>query len=61
MQFWFGAMFPVPDRGLSNADDLGYFSLEESEIHAFLADVFTDCDGKFGITGKLLFFERNLN
>ena len=61
MQFWFGAMFPVPDRGFGDADDLCDFSLEESEIHSFLADVFTDCNGEFGITGKLLFFEGNLN
>jgi hypothetical protein len=54
-------MFPVPDRGFGDADDLGYFSLEETEIHSFLADVFTDCDGKFGITRKLLFYERNVN
>ena len=61
MQFWFGAMFPVPDRGFSDSDDLGDFSLEETEVHASFADVFTDGDGKFGITGKLLFFEGNLN
>jgi hypothetical protein len=54
-------MFPVPDRGFGDADDLGYFSLEEAEIHAFLADVFTDGDGEFWITGKRLFFEGNLN
>ena len=61
MQFRFGAMFPVPDRRFSDSDDLGDFSLEETKIHSFLADVFTDCDGEFGITGKLLFFEGNLN
>ena len=54
-------MFPVPDRRFSDSDDLGDFSLEETKIHSFLADVFTDCDGEFGITGKLLFFEGNLN
>jgi hypothetical protein len=54
-------MFPVPDRGLGDADDLCDFSLEEAKIHSLLADVFTDCDWKFGITGKLLFFEGNLN
>ena len=61
MQFRFGAMFPVPDRRFSDSDDLCNFSLEEAEVHSFLPDVFTDCDGKFGISGKLLFFERNLN
>ena len=61
MQFRFGAMFPVPDRGFGDAEDVRDFSLEEAEIHSFLADVFTDCDGKFWITGKLLFFEGNLN
>ena len=61
MQFWFGAMFPVPDRGFGDADDLRDFSLEETEIHSFLADVVADCDGEFGITGKLLFFEGNVN
>jgi len=54
-------MFPIPDRGFGDADDLRDFSLEETEIHSFLADVFTDGDGKFWISGKLLFFERNLN
>ncbi len=61
MQFWFGAMLPVPDRGFGDADDLCYFSLEETEIHPFLADVFTNCDWEFGITGNRLFFEGNLN
>jgi len=54
-------MFPVPDRGLGDSDDVCDFSLEETEIHTLLTDVLTNCDGKFGITGKLLFFERNLN
>ena len=61
MQFWFDTVFPVPDRGLGDADNFCNFSLEETEIHSFLADVFTDGDGEFGITGKLLFFEGNLN
>ena len=61
MQLRFGAMFPIPDRGLGDADDLRNFSLEETKIHSFLADVFTDCDGEFRITGKMLFFEGNLN
>ncbi|MDD5104315.1 MAG: hypothetical protein PHC49_01755 [Desulfuromonadaceae bacterium] len=49
-------MFPVPDGGLGDSDDLRDFSLEETEVHSSLADVVTDCDGEFGITGKLLFF-----
>ena len=61
MLFWFNSVLPIPDRGFGDADDLGYFSLEETEVHSFLADMFTDGDGKFGITGKLLFFEGNLN
>gem|GEM_PF-5060511 len=54
-------MFPVPDRGFGDADDLGDFFLEETKIHSFLADVLTNCDGEFGITGNMLFFEGNLN
>jgi hypothetical protein len=41
--------------------DVSATSLEETEIHSFLADVFTDGDGNFGTTGKLLFFEWNVN
>jgi hypothetical protein len=54
-------MLPVPDRGLGDADDHVYFSQEMAEIHSFLADVVTDCVGVFGITGKLLFFEGNVD
>ena len=61
MQFWIGAMFPVPDRGFGDANDLGDFSLEETEIHSFLADVFADGNGEFWITGKMLFFEGNVD
>jgi len=61
LQFWFCAMFPIPDRRFSNADDFRDFSLEETEVHAFFADVFTNCDGEFWITGKLLFFEGNVD
>jgi hypothetical protein len=54
-------MFPVPDRGFGDADDLSDFSLEEAEVHSCLADVFADGDGKFWITGKLLFWKENFN
>jgi len=54
-------MFPIPDRRFSNADDFCDFSLEEAKINSFLTDVFTDCNGEFGITGKLLFFKGNVN
>lgn len=46
LQFWFGAMLPVPDRGLGDAGDLSDLPLEETEIHSFLADVVTNCDGE---------------
>jgi len=54
-------LFPVPDRGLVDADDFGDFSLEETEVHSSFADVVNYCDGKFGITWKRLIFERNVN
>ena len=61
MLFWLHSVFPIPDRRLSNADDFRDFSLEEAEIHAAFADVVTDCDWKFGITGKLLFFKGKMD
>ena len=61
MQFWFGAMFPVPDRGLSDSDDLCDFSLEQTEIHAPFADVVTDGLGIGGVAGERLLFEGNFD
>lgn len=41
------------------ADDLGDLTLEEAEIHPFIANTFTDGEWIFGITGKLLFLRVN--
>jgi hypothetical protein len=54
-------MLPVPDRGLGNADDVGDFSLEETEVHPPFADVVTDGDGIDGIAENWSFFKGNMN
>ena len=38
-----------------------YRLLNEAGVGGIASSLFTYCDGKFGITGKLLFFEGNLN
>jgi len=55
VKFRFGAMLPVPDGRLDDNDDLSDFSLEEAGIHSFLAEVFADCDGNSGQSGKCCF------
>jgi hypothetical protein len=52
LQFWFNTVFPVVYGRYGDADDLGNFSLEESEIHSFLANVVTDCVWTLWITGN---------
>ena len=61
MQFRLDSVFPIPDRRLSNADDFCDFSLEETEVHAFLADVVADGDEMYEITGKWLFFKGKMD
>jgi len=55
LQFWFDAVLPVPDRRFSDSDDLGDFSLEETEVHSFLTDMVTDGHGIGGIAREGLF------